>query len=404
MLTGRLGQAFFLLAAYLLAASAQASYGQMRLDGVGLLLAFMLIVAYGVIVDLALFARLFRYRAALVIGSGVALAVVLLFLSQAVSPGERAGFFKGPPGGAALVVLVLTSTVFLPFILIAPIAQYRALRQDRRWPGWVSAWMALQVALLPGFLVLANTEEHFWQQEYAAGQAVAREARAGGLGVLQESAERQRDRIWGTGWTYPWHQEPPTGYSARRSGWIAGLAKGVDESALIAANEPLSEPDRAVLRSLIERHFAGYAMPNIRTKLIWDALEPGDFARQLAPYGLHERGVVSEELIPLLLARLEAFGELRLCPGGRMMDADRALLNQLVLARVRDYDEARERELKAELEEKKRDREMSEAPIPYRLVWKAAQALGNAYGGHAVGVPDWSGYPQRVERLCRGQD
>jgi hypothetical protein len=28
-------------------------------------------------------------------------------------------------------------------------------------------------------------------------------------------------------------------------------------------------------------------------------------------------------------------------------------------------------------------------------------ALGNAYGGQPVGVPDWDGYPQRVERLCR---
>ena len=92
------------------------------------------------------------------------------------------------------------------------------------------------------FLVLEKTEEHFWKQEYAAGQAVGREARAGGLGVIRESAEQQHERIWGTGWTYPWHQEPPSGYRARRSGWIAGLAKGVDDSALIAANEPLGEP------------------------------------------------------------------------------------------------------------------------------------------------------------------
>ncbi|MNN42603.1 hypothetical protein D3C81_1567970 [compost metagenome] len=176
----------------------------------------------------------------------------------------------------------------------------------------------------------------------------------------------------------------------------------MSDSALIAANEPLSEVDRTLLRTLIERHFAGYAIPNINTKLIWDALEPGDFARQLAPHGLNEQGVVSEEVIPLLLDRLEEHGEARLCPGGRMMDADRAVLNQLVLAKVRDYDEAMKRELRAELEAKQRDREMSEAPIPYRLIWDATQALGNAYGGQNVGVPDWSSYPQRVERLCRG--
>lgn len=374
----------------------------MRLDGVGFLLAFMLTVAYGVIVDLALLVRIFRYRAAVVGGLIIALVVIILLVGLGASPSERAGFFKGAPGGSSLVVLLMTGAVFLPFIVIAPLAQYRAMRQGRRWPGWVTAWMALQVALLPGFVVLANTEEHFWQQEYAAGQAVGREARAGALGVIRESAEQQHERIWGTGWTYPWQQEPPSGYLARRSAWIAGLEKGVGDSALIAANEPLSEADRAVLRTLIERHFAGYATPHINTKLIWDALEPGDFARQLAPHGLNEQGVVSEEVIPLLLDRLEAYGEVRLCPGGRMMDADRAVLNQLVLAKVRDYDEAMKRELKAELEAQRRDREMSEAPIPYRLIWQATQALGNAYGGQPVGVPDWSSYPQRVERLCRG--
>lgn len=376
----------------------------MRLDGIGFLLAFALIVAYGVIVDVALLARIFRYRAALVGGLIVALVMITLLVGLAASPSERAGFFNGTPGGASLVVLLITGAVFLPFIVFAPLAQYRAVRQGRRWPGWVTAGLVLQLALLPGFLVLANTEEHFWQQESAAGRAVGREASAGGLGVIRASAEQQHERIWGTGWTYPWHQEPPSGYLARRSGWIAGLAKGVDDSALIAANEPLSEPDRTVLRTLIERHFAGYAIRNIYAKLIWDALEPGEFSRQLAPLGLNERGVVNEELIPLLLERLEAYGEARLCPGGRMMDADRAVLNQLVLAKLHDYDEAKQRELKAELEAKQRDREMSEAPIPYRLLWKAAHALGDTYGGQAVGVPDWSAYPQRVERLCGGPE
>lgn len=185
---------------------------------------------------------------------------------------------------------------------------------------------------------------------------------------------------------------------------MAGLAKGVDDSALIAADEPLSEPDRVALQTLSERHFSGYAIPNIHTKLVWDALEPGAFFRQLAPHGLNEQGVVGEEVIPLLLDRLEAYGGARLCPGGRMMDADRAVLDQLVLAKVRDYDEAKKRELEAELEAKKLEREMSEAPTPYRLIWEAARALGSKYGGQPVRVPDWSSYPQRVERLCRGSE
>jgi hypothetical protein len=398
----RLHQTFFLLASWALATSAHASYGQMRLDGIELFLAFALTIAYGLIVDLALLARLFQYRAALVAGFVVALVLTFLLLVQGAPPGERAGIFKVHPGGREQVVLVVTSAVFLPFILIAPFAQYRAMRHSRRrWPSWITVGMLLQLALLPGFLVLANTEERFWKREYATGKAVGREVRAGGLGELLELAEQRHERIWGTGWTYPWREKPPSGFFYKNSAWIRGLDNGVGDSALIAANERPSEPDRTALRKLIERHF--YA-PSIRAKLIWDALEPGGFSRQLAPHGLNEQGVVSEEVIPLLLERLEKYGEARLCPGGRMMDADRAVLNELVLANVRKYDEAKKRELNAELEEKKRDLEMSEAPIPYRLIWKAASALGDAYGGRPVWVHDWGSYPQRVERLCRGPE
>ncbi len=396
VLTGRLNQAFLLLASCALAAAAHASYGQMRLEGIGFLLAFALTVAYGVIVDVALIARVFRYRAGLVVGVIVALAVIFLLLGQAASPSERNGFFKGAPGGASLVVLLVTSAVFLPFIVIAPFAQYRAMRQGRRWPGWITAWMGLQLALLPGVLVLARTEERFWKQEYAAGLTMGRAARAGGLGVILERADQQRERIWGTGRSYPRRQEPPSGYLARRSGWISGLAKGVDDSAPIAANEPLSKPDRTALRTLVERQFAGYATPNIKTKLLWDALEPGSFSRQLTPAGVDEVGAVDEEVLPLLLERLEKYGEARLCPGGRMMDADRAVLNELVLAKVRVYDAAKKRELEAELDAKELELEMSEAPGPYRLLWKAAHALGNAYGGQPVRVPDWGSYPQKL--------
>ena len=344
----------------MLAASAHASYGQMRLDGLGLWLAFALSVTYGVIVDLALFARIFRYRAAAVVGSIVALAVALLLLSLVASPGESAGFFKGAPGGAALVLLAGTSAVFLPFIVMAPFAQYLTMRQGRRWPGWITAWMALQLALLPGFLALASTEEYFWQREYEAGQAVGREAGAGGLGAILERAERRHERIWGTGWTYPWQQKPPAGYSARSSAWIFGLAKSIDASALIAASEPLSAPDRAALHLLMS---PSYALPHTRAKLLWDALEPGGFSRQLAPRGVGEAGAVDEEVIPVLLERLEKHAQARLCPGGRMMDADRAVLNALVLAKGR--------------------------------VWNVEK---RAYEMRT----QWVGYPERVERLCRG--
>lgn len=322
----------------------------MRLDGVGLALAFVLTVAYGLIVDLALFARIFRYRAALVSGSIFALVVVLFLVSQAASPSERTGFFKGPPGGAALVVLVATSAVFLPFIVIAPFAQYLAMRHGRRWPGWIATWMALQLALLPAFFILGFTEQNYRKQEYVAGFAEGRQARAGELGALLERAEQRDERIWGTGWTYPWRQKRPDASPARPSGWIFGLAIGLDGCALIATNEPLSAPDRASLRTLMDRHLSRYAVPNIRAKLLWDTLEPGGFSATLAPE------LVSEEAIPVLLVRLEKYGEARLCPGGRIMDVDRSALNALLLDKGQHYDMR----------------------------------------------PPWSDYQQRVERLCPG--
>ena len=365
MLNGRLNHACFLLAWLTLATSAHASYAQMRLDGLGLLLAFALAVACAVIVDIALFARLFRYRAAVVAGSIVALAAVFLLLSQVASPGERTGFFKGPPGGAALVVLAVTSAVVLPFLVVAPFAQYLYLRNGRRWPGWITAWMALQLSLLPGFLVLAGTEEFFWQREYRAGEAEGGAARAGGIGAVVERAEERRERIWGTGWRSPWQQDPATGSYVRANAWMLGVAKGLDASALVAANEPLGAPDRDALGTLTTRHFGAYGVPNIRARLLWDALEPGRFARVLAPNGLNETGVVGEEVIPVLLDRLERHGAPRLCPDGRMVDADRALLQALVLDKGR--------------------------------VWNVETR------SHGM-RPQWENFPQRIGRLCRGPE
>jgi len=308
-----------------------------------------------------MFVRLFRHRAAVVICSILGLAVVFLLLSQFASPSERQSLL-GSPVGPAWVVLVVTSAVFLPFIVIAPFAQYAAMRHGRRWPGWITAWMVLQLALLPGFLVLAGSETLFREQEYSAGRAVGLGARAGGFGGILQLADQPHERIWGTGWAYPWRHSASGGLPYRRSAWIGGLAKGMDDSAPIAANEPLSEPDRTALQTLMERFFRRYAVRNIRAKLVWDALEPGGFSRQLAPNGIDEKGVVDEDAFPALLERLEKYGGLRLCPGGRMMDADRAVLNAVILKRGR--------------------------------VWNAEKRVYELR-------PEWDGYRRRVERLCR---
>lgn len=365
MLKDRFHRGFLLLVVLALAASAHASYGQMRLDGLSLLLALALLVVYGVLVDIAVLVGVFRYRTAVVVAMLIAAAVIFFLVVVTASPGERLGFFKGAPGGAALVLSVATSAVFLPFIVIAPIAQHLSMRHGRRWPRWIAVWMVVQMVLPIGFLVLAGTEEYFWQQDHAAGQAAGREVRAGGLTAILERAEQRHERIWGTGWHLPWKQDPPPGSYPRASAWQSGLARSVDASALIAANEPLSAPDRAALQALLSRHFVVDGTPHAQTKLIWDALEPGGFARQLAPAGVNESSVVSETLIPPLLDRLEKHGDTRLCPGGRMLDADRAILNALVLAKERIWNA------------EKRDYELR---------------------------PQWVDFPRRLERICREPD
>jgi hypothetical protein len=137
----------------------------------------------------------------------------------------------------------------------------------------------------------------------------------------------------------------------------------LDASALIGANDPLSHADSAALRTLTEQHFRPLALPHVRAKLLWDALEPGAFASQLAPHGLTEMGVVSEEVISVLVERLEKYGDGRLCPGGRMLDADRALLKALIQEKGR--------------------------------VWNVTT---RSYEMR----PDWDAYEEQVDRLCRG--
>ena len=352
----------FFLASWALAASAHASYGNMgRLDGLALFLAFMLTLAYAVIVDVGLLAKIFRYRAAIVVGSILAVAVSVLLLTLTASANERAGLFKLLSGGSGPVVLAVTSVVVLPFIVIAPFAQHLAMRQERPSPRWIPGWMVLQLALLPAFVILAFTDYYYWQQEYAAAQAIGRQAKAGELGALLNRADQRHERIWGTGWSYPWLQKPVT---YERPAWIVGLAIGIDASAPVAANEPLSAPDRAALRTFMEGHFLGFAVPHIRAKLIWDDLEPGRFSRELAPKGVDDAGAASEEVIPVLLDRFEKYADARVCPEGRMMDADRAVLDKLVLAKGR--------------------------------VWNGAT---RAYEMRQ----EWDGYPRRVERLCPGK-
>lgn len=310
---------------------AQASYAQMRLDGIELILAFLLAVAYGVLVDLLLFAGLFRYRAAAVLGStlGLALACLLVVLSGPAL--AQTGFAKVVSGRAGIFALIVTSAVFVPFIVAAPLGQHLALRRGLRRPRWLSVWMVVQLALLPAFVALEVSDQYFGQQEYAAGNAAGRRVAAGEFTAVVERVSQRRVRIWGTPWSSPWVATPSAKPLELLSGWVLGVALGLDASAPIGTNEPLRGDDRAALQKLVDTHLLGYAVPHIRAKLLWDALEPGTFSQQLVPTQ------VLEETIPVLLDRFEKHGAARFCPAGRMNAADRAAWLKLVRDRAQAF-------------------------------------------------------------------
>ena len=336
----------------------------MRLDGILSLLSFLLLLTCGLLVDVALLIRAFRYRVVVVAACALAAAAVLLFLYAVASPGERAMFAKVLHGGAWRVVLAVIGVVLVPFLFVAPVAQYLALQDGRASPRWIAAGMLLQLVFLPAFVVLAFTNDHYWERERAAGREEGVRIRPGELAALSARAAEKRERIWGTGWYYPWPQKAAVESPGGHSGWIVGLAQGVDHSELIGADEPLGPPDAAALKTLLDQHFAGLAGQRIRAKLLWDALEPGRFARQLAPSGVRENNTVDEEVLAVLLERLEKYAPARLCPGGTMMEADRAVLRALV-----------------------------EAKGP---VWSVDQRQ------HLI-RPEWATHRERVERLCRGR-
>lgn len=312
----------FLPLACALAGAADASYGQMRLDGIGLMLAFTLLVGWGLLLDVIILApaQVLRRRGAAIACTVISGLVVLVFLAMLASPSERAGFFKGPPGGSALLTSLATCAVFLPFILFGPWTQHRALLEGAARPRWVRIWMWAQPALLVAAIALPFVDGYFYQREYEAGRAEGAAVQAGGVGPLLERAQQRGDRIWATPFVLPGPAHPPADPYAPRQAWIVGVASGLDETAFVRGDDPFSADDRAALDTLAEHHFGTYSAPGVRAHLMWDQLAPGNFKAVL----VRERS--NEQAIENLLDRLDRGGAARFCPDGQMLEPDRAAL------------------------------------------------------------------------------
>lgn len=362
MSTKRLARSIVVLASCALAAAAEASYAQMRLDGIGIFLALSLLAIWTAIVDIGLMVKLFRRRSILMGSLVLSFAVIALVFAAFASPSERTGFFKGSPGGAMLVIVIVTCIAFVPFIFLAPFAQYAAMQDDRRWPRWVPVWIVLQFLLLPLFIALDFADDYFWKREYAVGEAIGSAVQPGGLAGVLELADRQHERIWGTPFHLPWPPSTQSGVYPRISGWSAGMVKGLGSSVLFAGNDPMGASDRAALVQLTSRHLQFFSKPAIDARMLWDRLEPGNFTNVLMAGGELNPNVAPAETIPPLLERFEKYAEPRMCPDGRMLDQDRATLLKLVEKRGETWStETRKHSLRS----------------------------------------DWAEFPARIERLCR---
>ena len=167
----RRSQSCLLLGSWMLAASAHASFGGFGpWAGASLLLVFALTLAYGFIIDLVVLAKLFRHWLSVTVASFTTLVVVLPLVILAALPAERTAFFRVFFSGSGPFIFTLTSAVLIPYLFVAPIAQYRALRHGRPSPVWILRWMALQPALLAAFILLPVSNHYYWRADYAAGR------------------------------------------------------------------------------------------------------------------------------------------------------------------------------------------------------------------------------------------
>jgi hypothetical protein len=288
---------------------ASASYGNMHLN-LATFFSLALIGAYTILVDVALLLKLFRSM----ICVGFSSIVSMILITVLIVTWDDPRFFSSI-GSWGIFSLTLP-----PFILFAPLVQYQTLNRYSRsarakYFGTVgmNLVIALQVAAPVAFLTFDAAYMANYGHRMDNLRAQGNQAKPG------EVKEILRQQTMGTS----------------EAGQVL---QGLNSSSLVGASAPLTSSDRdALFAAVAETVHHGYARyPHIETKLVWDTLDAGHVGDRLAQGTLADLFLtgrngpdVSFRLLPDLVAYIEKDASRRLCPGGRMLEEDRAALDSL---------------------------------------------------------------------------
>ena len=236
------------------AAAAWASYGNMRLDGLGFLLAVVVLYQWGILLAFAL-ALGWGKRKVFVIPATVVTSALVVLLIMAFGDGS-ATMQQRPLGGWAMFVVLLLAAV--PVMLVAPIPQFAGREQgtSSRFP---KALLIGALALVPIGAIL-----HVVLQEIRATRVID-EARTVAPGRILPHVIASRQRA-ASSWLSPylWSEE-------EQLKWIIiGLGLGIVDSP-----EPLSAEDTQALELLVKASAGSkneYYVGKLDGKLVWDRL------------------------------------------------------------------------------------------------------------------------------------
>src|SRR5262249_6260253 len=138
------------------AATAAASYGQMKLEGLGATILFMIIAADAFAVDIALLCKAFRSRLSVIVSTVITLALAIALVSArkdvAAVFDHLTQHWQARLLGVAIVVVPL-------MLLAAPLIQHFELRRNRpRWVVYVA--VGVQAVLIATGWTLNYFDEH----------------------------------------------------------------------------------------------------------------------------------------------------------------------------------------------------------------------------------------------------
>lgn len=227
---------------------AWASYGNMRLDGVGFGLAILALDAWALLLVLVV-ALGWARRSPVAVFTTIATALLAGAVAATLGDG-RTALAQRPLGGWA--VFAVLSMAAIPALLVAPWLQWAG--RWRRAPVLLAAAAVLAVpAATFLFLILQQREE---DRVFAQGRALA----AGSVQAHVTAARQAAARSWRS--PYLWSEDA-------EAKW---LAIGLGLNPVVDSPQPLSASDTEGLATVIAAARKSHVTGKLEGKLLWDRL------------------------------------------------------------------------------------------------------------------------------------